>query len=37
MKYTVVWKPAAEAELAVLWMAASDKHSIVEAGNEIDA
>jgi hypothetical protein len=36
MRYTVVWKPAAEAELAELWISAADKHAIAAAANEID-
>jgi hypothetical protein len=36
MKYTVVWKPAAEAELAEIWMAATAKGAIAAAGNQID-
>jgi hypothetical protein len=36
MKFTVVWKPAAEAELAEIWTLAADKRSIAAAANEID-
>jgi plasmid stabilization system protein ParE len=36
MTYTVVWKPAAEAELAELWMTAADKPALAQAANEID-
>jgi hypothetical protein len=36
MKCTVVWKPAAEAEWAELWVLAAEKQAIVEAANEID-
>jgi hypothetical protein len=37
MKYTVVWKPAAEVELADLWISATDRSAIAAAANEIDA
>jgi hypothetical protein len=36
MNFTVVWKPAAEAELAELWTLAANKPAIAEAANEID-
>ena len=37
MKYTVIWKPAAEADLARLWTDSPDKHAITDASNRIDA
>jgi len=33
MKYTVVWKPSAEAELASLWNAATDRAALSSAAN----
>jgi hypothetical protein len=36
MKYTVVWKPAAEAELARLWMSASDRSEFSAAVNSAE-
>ena len=36
MSYTVVWKPAAEEELARLWTEAVDRDAITTAANEID-
>jgi hypothetical protein len=36
MKYTVIWSPAAEAELADLWIKAKDRNVIAEAADEID-
>ncbi len=33
MKYTVVWKPAAEAELARLWMSATNRSEFTAAVN----
>lgn len=37
MRYTVIWKPAAEQELADLWMNAEDRNAIAEAADQIDA
>jgi hypothetical protein len=37
MRYTVAWQPAAEAELAELFMSAADKPAIAAAANEIDS
>jgi len=36
MKYTVLWLPQAEAELAALWMDANQRLAVTEAANEID-
>lgn len=36
MKYTVVWKPKAEQQLADLWNQASDRNAITKAANLID-
>jgi hypothetical protein len=36
MKYTVVWKPVAERELAALWNAAVDRRTITDAANALD-
>jgi plasmid stabilization system protein ParE len=37
MKYTVIWKPAAEADLARLWTDSPDKRAITDASDRIDA
>jgi len=36
MKYTVVWKPTAERELAQIWTEAADRNSVTAAAAEID-
>jgi hypothetical protein len=36
MKYTVVWVPSAEQELAALWIAAADRREVTQAANDID-
>jgi hypothetical protein len=36
MKYTVVWKPDAEQELARLWNEATDRADVTAAADEID-
>ncbi len=36
MKYTVVWKPVAEAELAAMWTQAADRAAVTAAANQID-
>ena len=36
MKYTVVWLPAAERELARLFNDAVDRHALTSAANELD-
>lgn len=35
-RYTVLWKPTAEAELASLWSGASDRSDLTAAANQID-
>jgi plasmid stabilization system protein ParE len=37
MKYTVVWKRRAEADLADIWLAAGDRDAITQAAKEIDS
>jgi plasmid stabilization system protein ParE len=37
MKYTVVWKPRAEKELAELWLGAVDKNIVAHAVHQIDS
>jgi hypothetical protein len=36
MRFTVTWHPAAEAELAEIWLAADDRVSVTDAANRID-
>lgn len=36
MNYTVVWKPAAEEELARLWTEAADRNAVSAAADQID-
>ncbi len=36
MKFTVVWKPAAELELAQAWEASQDRRAVSAAANVID-
>ncbi len=36
MNYTVVWKPAAHAELAEIWTSAQDRQAVADAANQID-
>lgn len=36
MKYTVVWKPSAEAELARLWADATDRAALSAAADSVD-
>jgi hypothetical protein len=36
MKYTVVWDPDAEQELASLWMAAAERQALTDAADQID-
>jgi hypothetical protein len=36
MKYTVVWRPKAEARLAELWMAAADRNEVAQASDDFD-
>lgn len=35
MSYTVVWRPSAEAALASLWVEASDRHAVTNAGPDV--
>jgi len=37
MKYTVLWKPTAEADLARIWTAATDRNAVAAAADRIDA
>ena len=37
MRYTVLWSPDAENDLAAIWQAANDRSSVTAAGNQIDA
>ena len=37
MKYTVVWIPEAEEELAAIWNSATDRQEIAAAANSLDA
>jgi hypothetical protein len=37
MKYTVVWRPEAEKELAGLWVDAGDRNAVARAANSLDA
>jgi len=37
MSYTVVWVPAAEQELAELWLNAAQRREVTEAAREIDS
>jgi plasmid stabilization system protein ParE len=36
MRFTVTWHPTAEAELAEIWLHASDQASVTQAANRID-
>ncbi len=36
MRYTVVWKPAAEGELASIWADAADRGAVSKAAASID-
>jgi hypothetical protein len=36
MKYTVVWMPAAEAQLANLWLRATDRQAVADAADRLD-
>jgi hypothetical protein len=36
MNYTVIWKPSAEQELALIWINASNRRAITAAANRID-
>jgi hypothetical protein len=37
MKYTVIWKPSAEEELARLWVNALDRQAVATAADTMDA
>jgi hypothetical protein len=37
MNYTVLWVPAAEQELAAIWMSAPDRNAVTAAAHAIDA
>jgi mRNA-degrading endonuclease RelE of RelBE toxin-antitoxin system len=37
MKYTVIWKPSAQNELAKLWMEAKNRNRVRSAADKIDA
>ena len=37
MKYTVLWAPTAEQDLAAIWMEAEDRGTVASAANTIDA
>lgn len=37
MKFTVVWRPSAEQELARLWNTATNRAEVVAAADKIDA
>ncbi len=37
MKYTVVWKPAAERHLMEIWMRADNRDAIARAADNLDA
>jgi hypothetical protein len=37
MKFTVVWKPAAERHLMEIWMRADDRDAVTKAADAIDA
>ena len=36
MKYTVVWKPGAEADLATIWTNTDDRQAVADAADRID-
>ena len=37
MKFTVIWQPSAEQDLATLWMNAPDRNAVALAADAIDA
>jgi hypothetical protein len=37
MRYTVLWEPSAEAELAQIWLDAADRRAVQEAADRIDS
>jgi plasmid stabilization system protein ParE len=36
MRYTVLWSPDAEGDLASIWLAATDRADVTAAGDRID-
>jgi plasmid stabilization system protein ParE len=36
MRYTVIWKPAAQNKLAAIWNRASDRQAVQQAADTID-
>jgi hypothetical protein len=36
MRYTVVWAPSAQDELACIWLRASDQQAVADAADDID-
>lgn len=36
MKYSVVWRPFAQHQLATIWLRAADRQSVTDASDEID-
>jgi plasmid stabilization system protein ParE len=36
MKYTVVWDPPAESDLATIWTTAADRNAVAAAADQID-
>jgi hypothetical protein len=36
MKYTVIWVPDAEQELAAIWIAAADRDAVTAAAHQVD-
>ncbi len=36
MKYTIVWTPAAEDDLAAIWLGAADRKSVTQAARQAD-
>ena len=37
MRYTVLWSPDAENDLAAIWLDANDRNAVTAAGDQIDA
>ena len=37
MRYTVLWKPRADDELASIWLAAEDRDAVTQAAAEIES
>ena len=37
MRYTVLWSPDAENDLAAIWLDANDRTAVTAAGDQIDA